>query len=59
MSGRDGHKITAKSRKDGSPWFNAKGEEWQRWWCGVDHGDGRKCSVSIPKATGKKAGGKR
>lgn len=51
---RDGHKITASSRKDGSSWYNAKGEEWQRWWCGVDHGEGRKCSVSIPKATGRK-----
>lgn len=48
------HKITGSSGKDGKTWWSSANEEWQRWWCGVDHnGDGRKCSVSIPRKTGR------
>lgn len=42
-------------KKDGSPWVDRNGNEWQRWWCGKDHlGDNHQCRVSIPQKTGRK-----
>lgn len=51
------HKRTSTSKKDGNPWVDRKGNEWQRWWCGItdeDHAVHGKCRVSIPQKTGRK-----
>jgi hypothetical protein len=54
VSRGSGCRITGGSKKDGKTWYDDKGREWQRWYCGVDHMDGRaSCNVSIPKLTGK------
>lgn len=48
----DDHRITARSKKLGPPWYDARNREWQKYTCGVTaHGD---CAFTLNKPTGRR-----
>lgn len=45
------HRITARSRSIGQPWYDKKGKEWREFTCGVT---GHSCNITIKIKTGNR-----